>query len=101
MAAACLTGYTAYADTGLYSGAHVGANYLQDEQATGLKNGYKGGLCVGYKFNNGMRVEAEIARRKHNLAASSMFSLDSVFTTDSFMANVFYDIDFAEELNTP
>jgi hypothetical protein len=96
---ACLAGRPIYADTGFYSGAHVGANYLHIEQASGIKNGYKGGLCVGYKFDNSIRVEGEFAHRRNAAKATGIFTMDTVLTTDSLMANVFYDFDFDPELN--
>jgi opacity protein-like surface antigen len=90
-----------------YVGAFGGANWLNIHRIEGkrlrTKLGYTGALSLGYKFNNGFRVEGEASYRRNRLDARHLakeFSLDSdntkingSFYSWSYMANFLYDFD--------
>lgn len=87
-----------------YAGAFGGANWLNfhrfHDTKPKSKVGVAGALSLGYKFNNGFRVEGEVAYRKNHLKASDWFSgsyegtkLSGSTSSWSYMANFLYDFD--------
>ncbi len=106
-AAVALTAAAA-ADTpaGFYLDAGAGANWLQDfdsELTDGVTTanleadtGYFFNGSAGYKLDNGLRVEFELAWRSNDYDASIRgvdVGLDGSATSFSQMANLLYDID--------
>lgn len=91
----------------IYVGAFGGANWLKNQRIDGIrlktKTGFAGGLSLGYKFDNGFRVEGEVAYRRNKLDTKH-FAKESYqeskkqkfggnFHTWSYMANFLYDFE--------
>lgn len=93
-----------------YVGAFGGANWLQNSSMHGFKlkskTGFTGAASLGYKFDNGFRVEGEVGYRRNRLDAKDRYSeiYSSEFGSDhkrphgshytwSYMANFLYDFD--------
>lgn len=88
-----------------YAGAFGGANWLNIHNKTidpKTHTGYTGAVSFGYKFNNGFRVEGEVAYRRNHLKVHSSEGLheDTKITGDvsswSYMSNFLYDFDCVE-----
>lgn len=97
-----------------YAGAFGAANWLNVRHIEGVhktKTGFAGGLSLGYKFDNGFRVEGEVSYRRNKVDTKhfdhdyyfSSFS-DSSSSDDhkksdgnlhswSYMANFLYDFE--------
>lgn len=94
----------------IYVGAFGGANWLNIKKQHGFhvktKTGFAGGLSAGYKFNNGIRVEGEVAYRQNKIDSNHVkkhareylgdyadIKVDGKFHTWSYMANFLYDFE--------
>ncbi len=105
--------------SGLYLGAGVGANWLQDTNLNGSVNnaagdklsvdfeiGYVGVLSLGWGFGNGLRAEIEGSYRSNDVSdakvggASVQNKASGTGTAVSYgaMANVLYDFDLGSSL---
>jgi outer membrane autotransporter protein len=87
-----------------YVGAFGGANWLNfhhlgNDFKPKMKIGYAAALSLGYKFNNGFRVEGEVSYRRNQMKdrefADSFESCKLSGSTYSwaYMANFLYDLD--------
>ena len=88
-----------------YMGAFGGANWLNTHRKDGIKPktklGYVALLSLGYKFNNGFRLEGEVAYRRNHLkgvdtlkySSSEHLKSSGVTYSWSYMANFLYDFD--------
>lgn len=90
-----------------YVGAFGGANWLSIGKIEGIrlktKTGFTGAVSLGYKFDNGFRVEGEASYRRNHLDSKHLakeFNLDyenvkinGSFYSWSYMANFLYDFD--------
>lgn len=97
-------------DPGFYVGAFGGTNWAHLKEHHHVKGkfkmGYVGAVSLGYKFDNGFRVEGEIAYRRNKLKSFSIkdsfgaelslsdFRASGHTSTTSYMANILYDFDF-------
>ena len=99
--------------SGLYVGAGLGVNFLQDTDVTGtfrqdrirligesnsFETGYVGVLSLGWGFGNGLRVEIEGSYRRNDADGHTLTDRSrqpAVGTASSYggMANVLFDFD--------
>jgi opacity protein-like surface antigen len=89
--------FTSCQNEGWYVGGYGGANWLHQNKHREIKTdaGYTGAGAVGYKFENGIRVEGEVAYRRNTVKAkhSGDFHCKGHTTATSGMANVLYDFN--------
>jgi len=72
-------------------------DYSTDEVTLSYKTGGVVSGAVGYRFDNGLRLEEELSYRgadfdKASLAGYNDVDINSKFTAVAFMTNLFYDI---------
>ncbi len=84
-------------EEGLYVGGFGGVNFLHIDKASGIKPGFMGGVSIGYKFENSVRLEGEFAYRRNRMKVPSYYDGHCALTTHSVMANVYYDHDLGYE----
>lgn len=93
-------------DDGVYVGGFAGVNFLQDMNKkvdhAKFKPGFAGGLSLGYKFENNIRVEGEFAFRRNVLRSFNgqnlaTHSVKMAVETYSVMGNVLYDFDLCSD----
>jgi len=91
---------------GLYVGAGVGANFMQDTRVRvrlgslpgpTLHGGFDTGVTalgsVGWGFGNGVRVEAEGSWRRNTVGSNDTSGLSGAEKKIGAMANVLFDMD--------
>lgn len=87
----------------IYLGGFAGVNILQNIDQSHVdikfKPGFAGGVALGYKFVNNVRIEAELSFRRNVLKSISVEDENLEFhgakvsaETYAVMANLFYDI---------
>ncbi len=86
-----------------YVGAFGGANWLNFHHTHDVKLktrvGYATALSLGYKFNNGFRMEGEVAYRKNQIKHGESTTFAENYKVSgstyswSYMANFLYDFD--------
>lgn len=84
-----------------YVGAFGGANWLNfhhhiHDFKPKIQVGYAAALSLGYKFNNGFRVEGEVAYRRNRTKdekVADYYKLSSSAYSWSYMTNFLYDFD--------
>lgn len=90
----------ANAEDGLYAGGFGGINFVSMKEGVGVQNGIRtgflGGVCLGYKMDN-LRAEGEISYRVNPVKFHSMLKFDGSRTTTTLMANAYYDFDIGTE----
>ena len=97
-AALALTGAAA-ADTpaGFYLDLGAGGNWLQDFEGQDFDMGYYVGGTAGYKIDNGLKFEFEVAYRSNDFdfvfGQTALFRGTGEVTSFSVMGNMLYDID--------
>ncbi|MFO1236994.1 MAG: OmpA family protein [Alphaproteobacteria bacterium] len=97
-AALALTGAAA-ADTpaGFYLDLGAGGNWLQDFESQDFDTGYYVGGTAGYKLDNGLKFEFEVAYRSNDFdfvfGQTALFRGTGTVTSFSLMGNMLYDID--------
>ena len=97
-AAFALTGAAA-ADTpaGFYLDLGAGGNWLQDFEGQDFDMGYYVGGTAGYKIDNGLKFEFEVAYRSNDFdfvfGQTALFRGTGEVTSFSVMGNMLYDID--------
>ena len=97
-AALALTGAAA-ADTpaGFYLDLGAGGNWLQDFESQDFDTGYYAGGTAGYKLDNGLKFEFEVAYRSNDFdfvfGQTALFRGTGTVTSFSLMGNMLYDID--------
>ncbi len=97
-AAFALTGAAA-ADTpaGFYLDLGAGGNWLQDFESQDFDTGYYVGGTAGYKLDNGLKFEFEVAYRSNDFdfvfGQTALFRGTGTVTSFSLMGNMLYDID--------
>lgn len=84
---------------GLYASAFGGVNFLQVHKDSKKKTGYVGGIALGYKLNNSVRLEAEVAYRRNKMKTSTEDNkkVHVAFETYSVMGNLYYDFNMGGE----
>lgn len=90
-----------------YANVFAGANFLQIEgrsHGVNTKVGYAVSGSIGYRIACGFRVEGEYAYRRNSLKTRAYYADDSSYVhanahhqTNSFMANVLYDLPLTFE----
>jgi opacity protein-like surface antigen len=84
---------------GLYASAFGGINFLQVHKDSKKKTGYVGGIALGYKLNNSVRLEAEVAYRRNKIKTSfEDKKVHVAYETYSVMANLYYDFNIGSDL---
>lgn len=85
---------TSCQNQGFYVGGFGGANWLHQRKIPEIKTdvGYTGAGAVGYKFENGIRIEGEGAYRRNTLKLKHSHCKGHTSAT-SGMVNVLYDFD--------
>lgn len=86
--------------TDFYAKILTGVNFLQNTSIDGNKAKYQAGYIiagsVGYRWCNGLRVEAEYAFRRNDISKIDFIDEGSSkhghFQTSSYMANVLWDV---------
>ena len=97
-AAFALTGAAA-ADTpaGFYLDLGAGGHWLQDYEGQDFDMGYYVGGTAGYKIDNGLKFEFEVAYRSNDFdfvfGQTALFRGTGEVTSFSVMGNMLYDID--------
>lgn len=99
-------------DGNFYVGGFGGANWLNFDRTHGIKPKMKvggaGALSLGYKFNNGLRLEGEVAYRRNSIHGKDWLKkahyADAKLSGSSYswayMANILYDFDCFSECLT-
>lgn len=72
---------------GIYVGGFGGFNFLQNPNDN---TGITGGLSIGYKFENNIRIEAEAACRYNSIHLNDHKFINKTF---SLMGNAYYDFN--------
>lgn len=83
-----------------YAEIFGGANFLQTEKNSSIRQDYNTGFIVsgslGYRWCNGLRLEAEYAYRRNCLSKlyffGRSFSIHGHFNSSSYMANLLWDV---------
>ncbi|MBA2367463.1 MAG: porin family protein [Candidatus Protochlamydia sp.] len=90
--------YNSCQNEGWYVGGYGGTNWLHQNKHHEIKTrtGYTGAGSLGYKFDNGIRVEGEVAYRHNDIKSREHFNAyqgKGHTSVTSGMANVLYDFD--------